>query len=215
MKYSIVLATVFLSAALPAAAQTHLGCNKDQTRVVEEAIRNAKELTLNAAAAVGDTPEYDRWFGDYSEANAEEVRATLKAVVSAIRGGGVTTQCHTAMEDGCNAGEYAWVYADEAYLLHLCPPFFNLPPLTALEPGTRRSNNGTREGTIVHELSHFLRVANTDDHCYSRRDCSDMATYDERRAIENADSYQYYTEDVTYYARQPISGKPPAADRGE
>jgi peptidyl-Lys metalloendopeptidase len=32
-------------------------------------------------------------------------------------------------------------------------------------------------------------------------------------AIENADSYQYFTEDVTHFSRQPLEGKPPPAAR--
>ena len=54
----------------------------------------------------------------------------------------------------------------------------------------------------MHEVSHFLRVADTSDHCYSRRECREMAQDDAIRAIDNADSYQYFTEDVTYYARE-------------
>ncbi|KJZ20077.1 M35 family metallo-endopeptidase [Loktanella sp. S4079] len=193
--------------AQPAAAQSVTGCDKDQALAVERVLRNAKELTLKAATSVGDTPEYERWFGEYSRGNAEEVRANLKAIVGAIRSGAVTASCNLPTQDGCDSGEYAWVYPHEPYLLHLCPPFFDLPHLTALEPGARHSDNGTQEGTIVHELSHFLRVAGTDDHCYSRGDCSQMAVRDVARAIDNADSYQYFTEDVTYYARQPVVGK--------
>lgn len=214
MKCAVIFALAVSALASPVLAGGYDGCSKDEERIIEEALRHAKDLTLKAATAVGDTPEYDRWFGTYSQGNAEQVRANLKAVVTAIRGGGVTAQCHTVSDGGCNAGEYAWVYADQPYLMHICPPFFNLPPLTALQPGTRRSDNGTREGTVVHEISHFIHVANTDDHCYSRSECSDMASYDARRAIDNADSYQYFTEDVTYYARQPVAGKP-AADRSD
>ncbi len=213
MRLISVLAITLFGLVNPAFAQNHQGCEKDQIRIVENALRNAKDLTLKAAAQVGDTPEYARWFGTYSDANAEVVRATLKAVIGAIRSGGVTTQCNTATQHGCTAGEYAWVYAHRPYQVYVCPPFFNLPPLTALNPGERRSDNGTREGTMVHEISHFLRVADTWDHCYSRSECSRMAVNDPDLAIENADSYQYFTEDVTYYARQPIAGKPaPVSD---
>ena len=152
--------------------------------------------------------EYERWFGEYASGRAETVRENLKAVVGAIRSGNVTAHCDPSGYEACEGGTFAWVNPHEPYLMHLCPPFFSLPPLAALQPGARRSDNGTREGTIVHELSHFTRVADTDDHCYSRSDCADMATYDTRRAIDNADSYQYFTEDATYYARQLVPGKP-------
>ncbi|MDP5084311.1 MAG: M35 family metallo-endopeptidase [Yoonia sp.] len=209
--FLVMIGLVWL--AQPATAQTFSGCDTEQSKIIADALGTAKELTLKAAVAVGDTSDYQRWFGDYTQANAEEVRANLKAVVRALRGGGVTAQCEVVGDDGCSAGEYAWVFAHEPYLMHLCPSFFSLPALVALQPGSRRSDNGTREGTIVHEVSHFIHVADTDDHCYSRRECAQMALSDPRRAIENADSYQYFTEDVTYYARQPLGNKPPPAPR--
>ncbi|MCG3267677.1 M35 family metallo-endopeptidase [Yoonia sp. I 8.24] len=201
----LIFITLFANSA---AADNFDGCNKEQLHIVDSAFRNAKELTLRAATAVGDTPEYEHWFGEYSAENAETVRANLKSIVGAIRSGNVIAHCDPNGFDGCSGSTYAWVYPDEHFLMHLCPPFFSLPPLTALQPGARRSDNGTREGTIVHELSHFIRVADTDDHCYSRSDCADMARTDVRRALDNADSYQYFTEDVTYYARQLVPGKP-------
>lgn len=213
MRFVAILSTILSCFAGQVVAENHMGCDKEQVQVITHAIRSAKDLTLKAATTVADTPEYARWFGPYSDANAEVVRGNLKAVISAIRSGAVTTQCDLIAGDGCDAGEYAWVYPHRPYEVHLCPPFFNLPPLTALQPGERRSDNGTREGTIVHEISHFIRVADTEDHCYSRRECMAMASDDAALAIDNADSYQYFTEDVTYYARQPISGKPPLAAR--
>ena len=212
-RFSFVL-ILLIGASQPAAANERFsGCSIEQVKVIEEALGTAKDLTLKAAVAVGDTSDYQRWFGTYSQSNAERVRASLKSVVTALRTGAVTAQCDAVAEDGCNAGEYAWVFANQPYRMHLCPPFFTLPPLTELRPGDRRSNNGTREGTIVHELSHFLHVANTEDHCYSRNECTRMARNDARRAINNADSYQYFTEDVTYFARQPLGNKPPPAPR--
>ncbi|WP_108815174.1 M35 family metallo-endopeptidase [Loktanella sp. Alg231-35] len=215
MRSFVISLLMLWGVAQPAAAQSYQGCNFSEARIIDEAMRSAKDLTLKAAAVVGDTPDYHRWFGTYSQANADEVRANLKAIVTAIRGGGVTAQCDQISQDGCSAGEYAWVYADEPYLIHLCPSFFNLPVLERLQPGSRWSENGTREGTLIHEISHFLRVARTDDHCYSRLICREMASNDATRAIDNADSYQYYTEDVTYFARQPLTNKPPPAPRAD
>ncbi len=213
MRSLIIIVAGFGFLAPPAVAQSHTGCSAAEVEVVDGAMRAAKDLTLKAAVAVGDTSQYARWFGTYSAQNAEKVRASLKSVVTALRSGAVTAQCEQLDVDGCSGGEYAFVYANDPYLMHLCPAFFNLPHLAALQPGARRSENGTREGTIVHELSHFLVVAGTEDHCYSRSVCADMASGDARRAIDNADSYQYFTEDVTYYARKPQANKPPPAPR--
>ncbi len=213
MRLSVILCVLASAFANPAFAQEVLECSKEQERIANGALGQAKDLTLKAATAVGDTAEYGRWFGNYSDENAEVVRESLKAIISAMRSGAVTLHCEQPTDYGCNDGEYAWVYPHRPFEVRLCPRFFDLPPLTALQPGQRRSDYGTREGTMVHEISHFLRVANTYDHCYSRRECREMALDDPALAIENADSYQYYTEDVTYYARQLVTGKPPPAER--
>lgn len=203
-----VITFIFLLfAAHPALAQSVLQCSPAHDRIVRDVIDSAKSLTIRAAAVVGDTPDYARWFGTYSDDNAEIVRANLKAISSAFRTGAITVQCDSLRDEGCQNGEYAWVYAHQHYRIYLCPSFFDLPPLTELRPGATASNNGTREGTMVHELSHFRPVARTDDHCYTRRICAQMAVTDPDLAITNADSYQYFTEDVIYYARQPVSGK--------
>lgn len=212
-RYAILVAGLSCISMPATANGSYQGCNAEETKIIDDAFDTAKDLTLKAAVAVGNTTDYQRWFGSYSQQNAERVRASLKSVVTALRGGAVTAQCDTVADDGCRAGEYAWVYANEPYLMYLCPSFFNLPPLTALRPGDRRSDNGTREGTIVHEISHFMHVAATEDHCYSRTECTRMASDDPQRAIDNADSYQYFTEDVTYFARQPLADKPPPAPR--
>lgn len=190
--------------AAPAAAENFAGCTAPEAQTAATALRQAKDLTLKAAARVGETAEYERWFGDYSDRNAETVRKTLKSLIGSIRGGGVVVRC----DANCNPSEFAWVYPNQPFVLHLCSAFFDLPPLTALQPGARQGDNGTREGTIVHEMSHFRVIGDTEDHCYSRSDCARMARRDAGRAIDNADSYQYFTEDVTYYARQPVPGKP-------
>lgn len=181
------------------------GCTKAQEQTTRSAIAAAKRLTVTAAASVGNSEEFVRWFGKYSPANAERVRANLKAIASAIRTGSVTAQCNPVGFDACEADTYAFVYADEPYLIHLCPNFFSMPTMAQLRPGTNRSDNGTKAGTIIHELSHFVVVARTTDECYSRRECEPMADRDARRAIQNADSYQYFVEDVTHFADARVS----------
>ena len=214
MGLATILAVLAICFAGSAQADTFRNCTTAEEQTLHQSLDRAKELTLKAAASVGDTRDYARWFGPYSEVNAERVRARMKAIVAAIRRGGVTASCEQVEPDGCATGEYAYVYSNRPYHMYICPQFFDLPSLEALRPGSRRSDFGTREGTIVHEISHFETVAGTEDHCYSRSECSLMAWQDPDLAIENADSFQYFTEDVTYFARQPIGDKPPPASAG-
>ena len=90
----------------------------------------------------------------------------------------------------------AYVYSDDPYRIYLCPEFFAMPVLASMIPGSDSYDTGTREGTIIHEISHFEVVASTEDECYTRIICMDMARTGPLLAINNADSYQYYSEDV-------------------
>ncbi|MGJ8623723.1 MAG: M35 family metallo-endopeptidase [Yoonia sp.] len=199
--------------AQPALAQADTACTVQQKLGLDAAMRGAKDIALRAAVAVADTKQFAQWFGTYSPENAEQVRKNLKSIVTAIRTGAVTIQCEAAASPGCGAGEYAWVFANNPYLVHICPVFFSLPEISALAPGRTASEHGTREGTVIHELSHFEDVGDTVDHCYSRSLCTAMARRAPARAIENADSYQYFAEDVTYFARRAPADKPPPAPR--
>lgn len=191
--------TVFLMLPGLAAADTFARCTKAEAETIARAVTDAKRLSTRAAAAVGDTPLFETWFGKYSTANAETVRRNLKNVVKAIRTGSVTTICAEVSPAECEISMYAYVYDDEPYRVYICPEFFSLPNMARLRPGQLSSNFGTRAGTIVHEISHFNVVANTDDNCYARDVCSDMAQTDPNSALQNADSYQYFSEDVTYF----------------
>jgi peptidyl-Lys metalloendopeptidase len=209
----MILAVLLLNAQ-SALGQSLVQCSPAQGDILRATLDQAKSQTIKAASAVADTHDYARWFGTYAPGNAETVRATLKGVVQAIRGGGVSLQCDDAAAPGCRNGEFAWVYVSEPYHIYLCPSFFDMPALSALPPGRMAPNTGTREGTLVHELSHFRSAGGTADHCYTRRLCAKMAQTAPARAITNADSYQYFTEDVTFGATRPVSGKPaPQSDR--
>ena len=83
--------------------------------------------------------------------------------------------------------------------MHYCRPFFSLPSVIGISPTSPLLENGTMEGTIIHEVSHFDQTAGTEDYCYSRTDCSRMAMRDPNSARRNADSLQYYAEDVLFY----------------
>ena len=55
---------------------------------------------------------------------------------------------------------------------------------------------GSREGTLIHEMSHFNVVADTEDWCYGRSTCSAKARGNPTAALGNADSVQYFAEDA-------------------
>lgn len=177
-------------------ALTFERCDKAEMAIATDAVKGAQLLASAAAAAVGDTEDYARWFGRFSMTNAETVRSNLKAIDLTLRANAVKAVCPNVGEEDCKVDTFANVWPDQPFVVNLCPAFFDMPVMSSMRIGTPDAENGSREGTIIHELSHFIVVAGTDDECYTRTVCSNMARNDARRAIRNADSYQYFAEDV-------------------
>jgi peptidyl-Lys metalloendopeptidase len=181
-----------------AAALTFESCRKEQIEIVTGAVDGAGALAEAAAAQIADTETYRAWFGRYSARTAEPVRQNLLATVAAIRSGQIHTYCGDPNEDGCKGDTYAYVYSDEPFTITLCPPFFTMPAMFEEDPTSDIMDNGTQEGTIIHELTHFDIIGGTDDLCYSRTACRQMALEDPAGARINADSFQYFAEDVGF-----------------
>lgn len=196
--FRLVLALCLFSAS-PLAALTFDRCTKAEMDIIADSVKSSQKLALRSAAAVGDTEDYRRWFGVYSRGNAERVRRTLKSIDAALGSGQVRAVCASSGYDGCSYDTYATVIPDRPYAINLCPAFFDMPTLMSMVGGSDDHQTGTREGTLIHEMSHFNVVAGTEDECYTRDICSDMASRDTRRAINNADSYQYFAEDTVRF----------------
>lgn len=193
-----VLSVLLAFAASPGAAMSFERCSKVEIAYATAAVDGAREVIMRASARVGETAEYLRWFGDWHPVRAETVRANLKSVDNALDSNDLVLVCPNVGEDGCALGTYANVLPDRPYRVNLCAAFFQMPTMQGIVASSMAFDTGTREGTIIHEVSHFLRTAATDDHCYTRTDCSRMAEIDPVAAIDNADSYQYFAEDVLF-----------------
>lgn len=199
MRQLRTLALIVAVVAGPATAQTFSQCEKSEIAAISAAVAGAHDLALQASVLVGDTPEFRRWFGDYSPRNGDFLRRNLKSVHKSIVGQAIHSNCRNRNEEACKDGTYAFVDRGRPWVVNFCPPFFDLPTMKGVFPGSGAPENGTQEGTIIHEMSHFEETANTDDLCYSRGECEAMARTDPNGALRNADSYQYYAEDVTFY----------------
>jgi peptidyl-Lys metalloendopeptidase len=196
VRWTMVALAVGLVAPGAALAERSLQrCSKPNEKVADAAIGGSLELAARAAAAVGSTDEYLRWFGAFDRGRQEEVRANLKAIHRELQADEVRAVCLHAESPDCLDGAYAFVRGERPPAIYLCPSFFAMPSLEDARNGLGDLENGTREGTIIHEMSHFPYIARTSDECYSRTECGHMAR-DAERAIINADSYQYFAEDV-------------------
>jgi peptidyl-Lys metalloendopeptidase len=192
----------------PAFAATFEHCSRPDAKAAGVAILGAIDLAVRAAAAVGNTPEYSLWFGSFSIRNGEEVRANLKAIRKELGSGELKAVCLGPREIDCKEGTFAYVLHDRPRGVHLCPSSFRMPTMADARSGQADIEDGTREGTFIHEMSHFPFTAGTGDQCYGRATCSDLAQHDAPRAIVTADSYQYYAEVVIWPSGFPPADRP-------
>jgi len=102
-----ILLLVF--SALPAAAVTFDRCEKTEIGVVADSLKASQKLAVRAAVVIGNTAEYDRWFGRYTAANAEVVRANFKSINRALQSDQVHIICPNNGEDGCKGDTFAYV----------------------------------------------------------------------------------------------------------
>ncbi len=171
-------------------------CSAAERRVLIDASAVAQEALALAEASVSiDNDLVEVWFGDWDAGKAETVRDVLSLVRAQLRVSRITFYCADLHEEDCDRDSYANVDPKQAYTIFICPRYFELPALMEVED-VSAEEFGTREGTIIHEMTHFPLLGDTWDECYGREECSDYAREYPDDAATNADAYQYFVEDV-------------------
>lgn len=169
-------------AKLPAFA----GCSPEQEQILRLSVWKAQDIALDAlgmlnSTAAGDRPEskrYVHWFGAYSAVRYDTAVAHFEDIALALANEEISFNCVD------NYRFYAYVIPNKPYEITICNKFWNAP-LTETD---------SQSGTIIHEVSHFIVVADTDDHVYTQEKCELLALGDPKKAIRNADSHEYFAE---------------------
>lgn len=162
---------------------TFVKCSVDQQSQLHTALESARGYSedsmqyMNAGRA---TTRYTTWFGVYDPGRFATVDTHFEKIDSALDLQTMTFDC------GCKKTYYAYVYPNQPYRIYLCKAFWTAP------------NTGTdsRAGTIIHEVSHFDVVANTDDVVYGQAGAKNLAVSNPNDAIRNADSHEYHAENT-------------------
>lgn len=169
-------------------APVFTNCSADQQDQLKRALSSAQWIASVAVASVHNTPmtacpkarRYNTWFGSYTDARYQSVHDNTANIEEALS----TKQM--AFDCGCTQPCFAYVYPDRPYKIYLCNAFWN-----ASMTGT-----DSKAGTLVHETSHFYVVAGTKDYRYGQAGCKTLAQNSPNKAVANADSYVYYSEDT-------------------
>lgn len=167
-----------------AMALSTANCTAARTTQVTTGFNDAKTMTSDSITALtnGVPPllRFTTWFGPDNTTNRNTVLSHYNAIKSAFDTKSVIVDC------GCTDSAYAYVYKNQPYRIYVCNAFWPAPP----------TGTDSKAGTLIHEMSHFTVVADTDDWAYGQSACKSLATSNSARARDNADSHEYFAENT-------------------
>jgi peptidyl-Lys metalloendopeptidase len=188
--------TIWIDGRLPRGSRTTLlpeaaapapgfaNCSNAQQEHLVTAIDAGRAMAADSQAYLtSGTPygaRYAIWFGTQDAARGAKVTANVAAIKDAFENKPLKIDCD------CDEPYFAYVYSARPYTVWVCKAFWAAAP----------TGTDSRGGTLLHELSHFDVVAATDDHVYGQAGAADMARSAPQRAINNADSYEYFGENT-------------------
>ncbi|MBQ0957545.1 peptidase M35 [Ideonella sp. 4Y11] len=127
------------------------------------------------------TTRYTTWFGAYTSARHDTVRTHFNKITQAFKKKPLTLDCSCS-----DPGVYAYVYPNDPYKIYLCGAFWSAP----------MTGTDSKAGTLIHEMSHFTVVAGTNDWAYGQTAAKALAINNPDRAVDNADSHEYFAENT-------------------
>ena len=159
-------------------------CTADQQNTVTSAHNNAKTYASNSENYLlginSGTRRYTEWFGTFTTTRFNTVKSHFTAISNAFDTAPVVYDC------GCTQNYYAYVYPNQPYKIYLCRVFWSAP----------MTGTDSKAGTLIHEMSHFDIVANTDDYAYGQTAARNLAINNPDNAIRNADNHEYFAENT-------------------
>ena len=173
--------------ALPAQLQS---CTTEQQNALSGVIEAAETMAMQAkndfdsltdAQSRTNSPRLTTWFGRYDANRFNKVSTVFTQVIAALNNQQLTIQCDCP-ENFRDA--FAFVYKNQPYEITMCGSFWSAPQV----------GHNSKAGTVIHELSHFTIIGDTDDHAYGPGPVKQLAISDPERATDNADSYEYFAE---------------------
>jgi peptidyl-Lys metalloendopeptidase len=161
-------------------------CSTTRQNSIKTALTSARSYAINSDSYfttktyTTTTTRYKTWFGTSTSSRFNSVKGNYDRIEYALANTKLTFNC------GCTQNYYAYVYPTQPYRVYLCNAFWSAP------------NTGTdsKAGTIIHELSHFDVLGNTDDIVYGQSGAKSLATSNPSQAIKNADSHEYFSENT-------------------
>ncbi|WP_374567818.1 M35 family metallo-endopeptidase [Ideonella sp.] len=171
-----------------AASITYTGnCTSSEKTTLVSAVNAATTYATQSNSYLAGTPSgtkrYVKWFGTFSSSRWNTVHTHFTNEENAFKTKPLTLDC------SCNdSGTYAYVYPNSPYKIYLCGAFWSAP----------MTGTDSKGGTLVHEMSHFTVVGGTDDWAYGQTAAANLAKSNPTKAVDNADSHEYFAENNPY-----------------
>lgn len=165
------------------ASLAYTSCSSSQQTTIASALSAAQTMATNADAYMTKGvmgTRYTKWFGTVNSTRVATVKSHFANIKSTLATKPITVNC------GCTDSSYAYVYPSQPYTIYVCKAFWSAP-LTGTD---------SKAGTLIHETSHFTVVAGTDDWAYGQSAAASLAISNPSRAIDNADSHEYFGENT-------------------
>lgn len=161
-------------------------CSSTQQSTIASAVASATTYATGAKSYLsGRVPNsstrYTTWFGTLTSPGWSTAGANFVAIEEAFRNKPLVVDCKCK-----KANIYAYVYPTQPYKIYVCGAFWSAPLI-----GT-----DSKAGTLIHEMSHFNAVAGTDDWAYGQTAAKALALSDPTKALDNADSHEYFAENT-------------------
>ena len=163
----------------------YIGCSSTQITGAGAGVAQARLYSENGKGYLASNTQgarYTTWFGGYTSANYSTVNQHFVNIDAALdqTGGAVQIDCT------CHQSYYAYVYPTQPYHIYVCNAFWSAPT----------AGTDSKGGTLIHETSHFNVVASTNDWVYGQSGAKNLAITDPAKAIDNADSHEYFAENT-------------------
>jgi hypothetical protein len=148
---------------------------------IENALAGVGAAVTELESCANDA--YVRFFGAYDEYRYCTLMQNFANIYDALENEDFSVVCG---DSECEDSVFAFVYrADTDHNIYVCGAYDS----AAVELGW-----DSKPGTIIHELSHFSDIADTDDHQYGVSGCEALAVSNPCQAFNNADSHEYFVE---------------------
>lgn len=153
---------------------------KDQAEMLK-AKKDALEKWDDTAKA-----DFKKWFGNTDDASKKKIQNRIDKMLELNKNFKVE-QFKPAEPEEEEEGQFAYVRStDKTRTVYIDKAFHNAPA----------TGKDSKAGAISHEMSHFDSVGGTEDYQYGPSKCKKLAEKDPDKALENADSFEYYLEGI-------------------